>query len=108
MAAIGIPPSPRDRLHRCALPERGPVIAGPSHEADHGAVRIDESVSRAETAADDVVAAHLRKHATNFVAPYQSHVLQSHGDLLFVIRPQVSQMLIAGGAEKIALRAIVT
>src|SRR5208282_1133028 len=76
----------RDPGYAGVLPERGAVIACPGHKADHGAVGIDKAIRGAETAANDVVATELRKQAANFVAGDEAHTLQSHGNLLFVIR----------------------
>src|ERR1700677_306751 len=96
-----------DSRHPGVLPQRGAMAARPSHESDHGAVRIDEAVSSAEAPADDVIASELREQATNFVTRHKAHVLQSHVDLFFVISPQVGQVLFIGRAKKIALRTVI-
>src|SRR5208283_4325213 len=97
----------RDSIYARVLPERSAVVAGPGHEADHSAVGIDKTVGRTEAAANDVIAPELREPAANFVASDQAHVLQSHGNLLFIVRAQVGQMLFARRAKKISLGTVV-
>src|SRR5208282_2417361 len=62
---------------------------------------------RAETPANNVVAAQQRKHAANLVARHKSHVLQSHGDLLFVVGAQVGHVLFVGRAKKVPLGTVI-
>ena len=97
----------RDAGHGGVLPQRGAVIGGPGHEANHGAVGIDETVGRAEAAAEDVIGAELREQAADLVAGDEAHVLQSHRNLLFEIGAQVGQVFFAGRAEEVSLGAVV-
>src|SRR4029077_11379130 len=89
----------RDSSDARVLPQRGAVITCPGHESDHGAVGIDKAVGGAETAADDIIAPELRKLAADFVAGDKAYVLQSHGNLLFVVGAQVGHMIFIGRAK---------
>src|SRR5579862_3283880 len=83
------------------------MIARPSHKPDHHTIGIDEAVSSAKAATDDIVATKLRKHAANVVAANEAHVFQSQANLLLVIRTQVGEVFLVCSAKKIALRTIV-
>ena len=89
------------------LAQRRAVIGRPGHEAVHGAIGIDETVGRAEAAADDVIATQARKHGPNFRPLEQANLFQTQGDLLVVVRVQVGQVSVAGGTEQISLWAVV-
>src|SRR5258708_39986630 len=68
---------------------------------------MDESVGGTETATNDVVRPQLRELASDFVRRNQFHVFQTHRHLFFEVRPQVGQVLIGGGAEKISLWTVI-
>src|SRR5258708_28376892 len=61
----------------------------------------------AEGAAPNLVAAELGELAADFVAGDHAHILQSHGNLLFVVGAQVGDVLFIGRAKKISLRTVV-
>jgi hypothetical protein len=101
-----LPISQQAGNHR-VLAQFRPVIGRPCHQSVHGAVRIDKAVRRTETSAHNVIAAHLRKPAADFISIDQSRGLKAHGDLRFVVRAQVGQVPFRGSAEEISLRTVI-
>src|SRR5205807_4110901 len=79
------------------------MLRRPRHQSYHGAVGVDESIARTETSAHNVIGTQLRKHALDFIRGNQAHVLQSHGNLLLIVRTQIPHVLITSSAKQIAL-----
>ena len=75
------------------------MIAGPTHEAIHRAVRIDKAIAGTERPTDNIVRAKLRKHVANIVCGEQADVFESQAYLGFVISLQIRHVLLAGCAE---------
>src|SRR5277367_920504 len=69
-------------------------------------MRIDKAVSRTERPAENVAGTHGRKHGGDFGARKHSRLLQAKGGLTRQIGPQVLDMRLAGGGEKIAVRLV--
>ena len=84
------------------------MIRCPSHESNHHTVRIDKSIARAKAAAHDVITAKLGKHVADLVARNQPNILQSHCDLLLIVRAQISEMFFVSGTEQVTLRPVVS
>src|SRR6185312_911009 len=95
-----------DSRYLCSFPDLRAVFACPGHQAHHGAVRIYKTIAGAEAATNDIVATQLRKHTANVIAGDQLHVLEAKRNLALVVSTQISEMLLVGRAEKIALRPI--
>ncbi len=84
------------------------MVCGPGHESNHRAVGIDEAVGRAETAAHNVIGAKLRKHISDLLRRNEPYILESHGDLLLIVRAQIGEMFLVGCAEQVTLGPVVS
>src|ERR1700686_536458 len=84
------------------------MIGRPGHESDHHTVGIDEAVARAKAAAHNVIAAKLGKHVADLVGRDEPYILESHCDLLLVVRAQIGEMSFVRGTEKVTLRPVVS
>ena len=82
------------------------ALHGLQHEARHHAVRVHETIGRAETAAQDVVLPQFGSDARDILRIQQVHRLESGIHLVAVILAQILQMSGSGGDEKISLRAV--
>src|SRR6185295_18320185 len=89
-------------------PKSYAVFTRLEHEAHHHAVRIDEAVRLAERAADYVVDTQLRHKLHDVSAGNQFHILNAKGQLSFAICFEIIEMPLAGGAEQIAVGAIIS
>ena len=82
------------------------MFDGSPQEPVHDAVRIDETVRRAETPAQYVVAAQLRNQAQDVVGLKQFGVHQPQRHLALVVGAQGVEVPWFGGHKQIALAAI--
>ncbi|MCG3161882.1 MAG: hypothetical protein JMDDDDMK_03097 [Acidobacteria bacterium] len=88
-------------------PDSDAAFFGAFGEPGQHAVRINEAVGRAISAADDVVSDHLRNHLHDLVARNHLGVLQSERPLLLLVFAQVFQMRFGRRAEQIAVSAVI-
>ena len=69
------------------------------HKAHHHAVRINETVSRAKRATDDVVNPQLWNKLRDLVAGDQFYILNAQCQLAFAVCFEIFEMALVGGAE---------
>src|SRR4029077_20780119 len=84
------------------------MLGGGGHESVHHAIGINETVSGAEAATEDVVRAKLRQHVTDFVGRKQARRGETKFFLALEIVAQVREVGIFSGEEEIALRAVIS
>jgi len=97
-----------DPGNRRIQPKPHALLARVEHEPHHHAVRIDEAIRRTECAADYVFNAKLRHELENVLRPDPFNVLHAERLLPLHVGSQIGNVLFAGRAEKITMRAVIS